>query len=110
MDWFWSENDQSYWLLCAAEDNSIKLWCLNDIVQYMCADQNNISHQLDSHFENVCKNEIISLKNYKLISEKQNAYCYKFQQRFDAVWLNDSSILIAVITKCNTLKVIINQL
>lgn len=74
----------------------------------MCGHQNNISHQSNSHFENVCKNEIISLENYKLFSEEQNAYCYKFQQRFDAVWLDDSSILIAAITKCSTLKVIIN--
>lgn len=86
--------DQSNWLLCAAEDKSIRLWCLKDITQYAC-----------SHSENICKNEVISLQNYKLFTEEQNFYCYKLKQNFDAVWLNNNSILVAAITKCGTLKV-----
>lgn len=106
LDWFWSRKDYSNWLLCASEDNSIRLWCLNDISQYTCAHQTNSIIESNSNFENICKNEILSLKNYKLFSEEQNLYCYKLQQNFDAVWLENSSLLLAAITKCGTLKVI----
>lgn len=54
----------------------------------------------------MCKNEMLSLQNYKLFSEEQNLYCYKLQRNFDAVWLNNDSVLVAAVTKCGTLKVI----
>lgn len=107
IDWFWSKTDQSNWLLCAAEDKSIKLWCLNDISQYTCAHQANSTHQSNNDCMqcNVCKNEIISLQNYKLFSGEQNLY--KLKENFDAVWLdNNSNVLIAAVTECGSLKVI----
>lgn len=107
LDWFWSKVDHNNWLLCASENKSIRLWCLNDITQYTCSHRTNIlQEECNSHLENICKNEIISLQNYKLFSEKQNLYCYKFKQNFDAVLHDKNSIFIAAITKCGTLKVI----
>lgn len=94
LDWYWSKMDQSNWLLCAAEDKSIRLWCIKDITQYAC-----------TRSKTICKNEIISLQNYKLLTEKQNLYCYKLKQNFDAVWLKNNSLLVAAITKCGSLKV-----
>lgn len=106
IDWFWSKTNQSNWLLCAAEDKSIKLWCINNISQYTCVYQANSTLDMSStdsnspHFKNIYKNEIVSLQNYKF-SEKRNLYSY-----FDAVWLDNSTkVLIAAITKCGTLKV-----
>jgi hypothetical protein len=94
-------------LLCAAEDKSIRLWCLNDITKYTCSHKiDSKHHSNNSDFKNLCKNEIISLQNYKSFTEEQNVYCYKFKQNFDAAWLDNGSILIATITKCGTLKVI----
>lgn len=94
-------------MLCAAEDKSIRVWCIKNITQYTCAYQAIVSHQPNSEFENVYKNEIISLQSYKLISEKQNVYCCKLKQNFDAVWLNNnSSLLVAAVTQCGMLKVI----
>lgn len=108
IDWFWSNTDQSNWLLCAAEDKSIRLWRINNISQYTCAHKINSASDLSetesttSRFENICKNEIMSLQKYKLISGEQILYCY-----FDAIWLdNNSNVLIAAITKCGALKVI----
>jgi len=48
---------------------------------------------------------MLSLQNYKLFSEDQNLYCYKFQRNFDAVWVDNDSVLVAAVTKCGTLKV-----
>lgn len=110
LDWFWSKKDQCHWLLCAAGDKSIRLWCLNDISQYTCAHLTNSIHQSNNNFEYTCKNEIIPLQNYKVFSEEQNLYCYKLQQHFDAVWLENSSLLLAAITKCGSLKVNYNKL
>jgi len=106
LDWFWSKKDQNNWLLCASEDKCIRLWCLNGISQYTCAHQTNSINKSNNNFENICKNEIISLKNYKLFSEDQNLYCYKFKPIFDAVWLDNNLFLLAAITECGTLKVI----
>lgn len=105
LDWFWSKTDQSNWLLCAADDKSIRLWCLNDITKYTCSHNiNSAHHSNNSNFKNECKNEIISLQNYKSSSE-QMLYC-KFKQDFDAMWLDNGSILVAAITQCGSLKVI----
>lgn len=105
LDWFWSRTDQSNWLLSAA-NKSIRLWRLKDITQYVCAHRTNATNEYNSDFENVCKNEILSLQNYKLFSEDQNLYCYKLQRNFDAVWVDNDSVLVAAVTKCGTLKVI----
>lgn len=48
---------------------------------------------------------MMSLQNYKSLTEKQNLYCYKLKQNFDAVWLKNNSLLFAAITKCGSLKV-----
>lgn len=105
LDWFWSKADQSNFLLSAA-NKSIRLWRLKDITQYACAHQTNTANQSNSNFENKCKNEILSLQNYKLFSEDQNLYCCKLQRNFDAVWVDNDSVLVAAVTKCGTLKVI----
>lgn len=109
LDWFWSDNDQSNWLLCAAEDKSIRLWCLNDIAQYACANKINTVQQSNSNFEKKCKNEVMSFQDYKLFLEEQNLYCYKFKQNFDAVCLKNDSVLVAAITQCESLKVFIEN-
>lgn len=109
LDWFWSKTDQSNWLLSAA-NKSIRLWCLKDITQYACAHQTNTTNQSNSNFENVCKNEILSLQNYKLFSEDQNLYCCKLQRNFDAVWVDNDSVLVAAVTKCGTLKILLEGL
>lgn len=106
MDWFLSKNDQSNWLLCVAEDKSIRLWCLNNITQYTCVNRNLAFYKNNKHLENICKNETITLEKYKSMFEKNDFYCYKLQQNFDAVWLENNSLLIAAISKCGTLKVI----
>ncbi|XP_060875475.1 apoptotic protease-activating factor 1-like [Metopolophium dirhodum] len=109
LDWFWSRTDQSNWLLSAA-NKSIRLWCLKDITQYACAHKTNTTNQSNSNLENECKNEILSLLNYKLFSEDQNLYCYKLQRNFDAVWVDNDSVLVAAVTKCGTLKVLFEGL
>ncbi|CAH1736793.1 unnamed protein product [Aphis gossypii] len=109
LDWFWSKTDQSYWLLSAA-NKSIRLWCLKDIKQYACAHRTISTNQSNSDIENMCKNEMLSLQNYKLFSEEQNLYCYKLQRNFDAVWLNNDSVLVAAVTKCGTLKILFEGL
>lgn len=76
-------------------------------MQYTCTHQTIIGHQSNSEFENVYKNEIISLQNYKLFSEKQNVYYCKLKPNFDAVWLNNNrALLVAAVTQCGMLKVI----
>ncbi|VVC32819.1 Hypothetical protein CINCED_3A002930 [Cinara cedri] len=109
LDWYWSTEDQNNWLLCAAEDRSIRLWCINEIENYTCAYQANTKHQSSNGVEHLCKNEVISLQDYKLITGKQNL-CYTFKQNFDAVWLDNNSILIAAATKCRTLKILLEGL
>lgn len=75
--------------------------------KYTCCHKINSAHlSNNSDVNNVCKNEIMSLQNYKIFSGEKNLYCYKFKQNFDAVWLENDSILVAAITKCGTLKVI----
>lgn len=104
-----SEEDLSNWLLCAANDKSIRVWCLQNMMQYTCSSNTLTKCQPTSEFENIiCKNETIPLQNYKLFSEKHNLYCYKLRQNFDAVWLTDDSLLIAAITQCGMLKVTLN--
>lgn len=105
LDWYWSTTEQKNWLLCAAEDRSIQLWYINDITQYTCAYQTNTIYQSNNVIENICKNDVICLQDYQLFTEEQNL-CYKFKQNFDAVWLDNNTILIAAITRCGTLKVI----
>lgn len=105
MDWFSSKDDQSNWLLCAAEDKSIRLWCLKDLAQYTCTHHTVSTLQSNSEFNGVCINEILSLKTYKKLSEEQNIYCYKLKQNFDALWLDNRAVLIAAITQCGMLKV-----
>lgn len=107
LDWFWSKIDQGYWLLSAV-NKSIRLWCLKDITQYACAYKKNTLNQSNNNFENMCKNEIISLQNHELFFEEQNVYCYKFQRNFDAIWLDNDTVLVAAVTNCGTLKVINN--
>ncbi|XP_026822292.1 apoptotic protease-activating factor 1-like [Rhopalosiphum maidis] len=109
LDWFWSKTDQSFWLLSAA-NKSIRLWCLKDIKQYACAHRTISTNQSNSNIENMCKNEMLSLQNYKLFSEEQNLYCYKLQRNFDAVWLDNDSVLVAAVTKCGTLKILFEGL
>lgn len=92
-------------MLCAARDKSIRLWCLNDITKYTCSHKIDSKYHSNNNFKNLCKNEIIPLQNYKSFIEEQNVYCYKFKQNFDAMWLDNGSILVATITKCGTLKV-----
>lgn len=105
LDWYWSSEEQRTWLLCAAEDQSIRLWCLDDTTQSACPYQTNTMHQSNNDVKNICKNDVISLSDYKLLTEEQTL-CYKFKQNFDAVWLDNNSILIAAVTRCGTLKVI----
>uniref|UniRef100_A0A2H8TPT9 Apoptotic protease-activating factor 1 n=1 Tax=Melanaphis sacchari TaxID=742174 RepID=A0A2H8TPT9_9HEMI len=109
LDWFWSRIDQSFWLLSAA-NKSIRLWCLKDIKQYACAHKTISTNQSNNTIKNMCKNEILSLQNYKLFSEEQNLYCYKLQRNFDAVWLDNDSVLVAAVTKCGTLKILFEGL
>lgn len=106
LDWFWSHEDQSYWLLCAAENKSIRLWCLNGITQYTCADKINTIQNSSNSFEKKCKNEVISFKNFELFSKEENLNCYKLKQNFEAMYFENNSILVAAVTQCGTLKVI----
>lgn len=106
-----SEEDLSNWLLCASNDKSIRVWCLKDMIQYTCTNNSVTKRHSNNVSENIiCKNEIVCLQSYKIFSEKQNLYCYKLKQNFDAVWLDDSSLLIAAITQCGMLKVMLNSL
>lgn len=106
LDWFWSYENQCQWLLCAAENKSIRVWCLNGIAQYTCANKINTIQHASSNVENKCKNEVMSLQNYKLFSKEQHLNCYKLKQNFDAVFFENNSILVAAVTQCGTLKVI----
>lgn len=102
MDWFWS--DTVHWLLCAADDRSVRLWSLDDTSNFNSSASVTSSNHLDS-----CKNEKLSLGNYKLslTSKLQESICCKLNPNFDAVWLDNNALLIAAVTKCGRLKVIL---
>lgn len=101
-----SKVDQCNWLLCAAKDKSIRLWRFNDFTQYSCICRTNTLHQSDDDLKNICKNEVILLQKYKLFMEEKKLYCYKLKQNFDALWLDNNSLIVAAVSKCGKLKVI----
>lgn len=91
MDWLWSNTERSSWLLCAADNGSVRLWCLDDSTKYMCT----------------CKASRITLQEYMCTVNlgRQETNCCKLNPNFDAIWLNNNIILIAAMTKCGSLKV-----
>ncbi|XP_050540508.1 apoptotic protease-activating factor 1-like isoform X2 [Daktulosphaira vitifoliae] len=105
MDWFWS--DTVHWLLCATDDRSVRLWSLDDITKTLCNFNSNTVVTSVNHLD-FCKNEKLTLENYKLslTFKQQETFCCKLNPNFDAVWLDNNSVLIAAVTKCGRLKIL----